>query len=178
MARLELARLPETQPPSFQTIKPLPILSVNHISFAVPSPIATSKFFQSTLGFRSLPQPDIAAFRTSEWLCGMGLEIHFVKRQAISERLRQVDLDPRNDHISFLCPDTGLGSPWGRVVDMLEASDVHFIERQFPDINMRQVCAHYLHSHNVIVVVLTKFASCLHFIAVFFRSHERYSNRD
>lgn len=130
-------------------VQTLPLMAVNHISFAVPSPQDTARFFEKLLGFKRLKRP--AAFENSfdgAWVCGMGLEVHFVqptssKRTNRSNRLSNVGknlpIDPRNDHLSFLCTDRGENSPWRRVVDTLKAWDVRYVERNFPEDDLRQV---------------------------------------
>lgn len=148
------ASVPNTNPsPTFAPFSPgaLPLTSVNHISFAVPSPRQTADFFHRVLGFKRLPRPQ--AFEETfdgAWVCGMGLEIHFIQptpdanprrhTAAIPAEGRKA-IDPRSDHLSFLCrrhPDPRQ-SDWHRVVETLKRCDVDFLERSFPGDNLRQV---------------------------------------
>lgn len=136
-----LARIPR---------RPLPIRSVNHISFAVPSPSKTAEFFQTVLGFKLLPRPQ--AFEETfdgAWLCGMGLEIHFIqptpgsrsRRPLVPVQLKERAIDPRSDHLSFLCqwhPDPS-NSDWHYVLETLDRHGVNYLERTFPQDDLRQV---------------------------------------
>lgn len=132
----------------------LPLISVNHISFAVPFPRKTASFFVNVLGFKILKRPD--AFEKSfdgAWVCGMGLEVHFIQPTApspsatklhhVHDRLLNADpnlpIDPRNDHLSFLCTQGSPNSAWDTIVRMLEEANVRYIERSFPKDDLRQL---------------------------------------
>lgn len=150
MARLEDSTLIKSPFP----ISKLPLVSVNHISFAVPSPKQTAKFFEQVLGFSIITRPQ--AFKTSfdgAWVCGMGLEIHFIQpitpspvnlnrnNDRLSNIMADIPIDPRNDHLSFLCSDQGPNSPWEQVIYMLEKAKTKYLERSFPQDDLRQVCS-------------------------------------
>lgn len=143
----------------------LPLISVNHISFAVPQPRQTADFFQSVLGFKKLRRP--AAFVDSfdgAWVCGMGLEIHFIQPthpnsnaviHRVHDRLRNASadqpIDPRNDHLSFLCVDSGPTSAWDSVIRMLKEADVKYVERCFPEDDLKQVS--FCHTHVICFLI-------------------------
>lgn len=167
MVRLESASsiMSQTSAPSVPSyptptkslpLERLPVMSINHISFAVPLPQLTANFFHKVLGFRILKRPVSFESFDGAWICGMGLEIHFIavphdrdinlpnRRQALGQdRLQNLEhdkeIDPRNDHLSFLCTDTEVDSPYQIVKRTLSNNDVRYVEREFPKDDLRQV---------------------------------------
>lgn len=143
MARSAAAPAPAPPPAAAPASPPhpqLPLTSVNHISFAVPRPQETAAFFQRVLGFARLARP--AAFEETfdgAWVCGMGLEIHFIA--GAGPRARAARIDPCSDHLSFLSRDAAdpAASDFVRVRDTLAQASVPFLERDFPRDNLRQV---------------------------------------
>jgi len=86
---------------------PLPLVQVNHVSYAVPSPLITARFFEKVLGFKRLRRP--LSFETDfdgAWLCGLGMEVHLIQETENApsppSSPTTKTLDPRANHISFL----------------------------------------------------------------------------
>lgn len=133
--------------------KALPLLAVNHISFAVPQPRQTATFFESVLGFRRLRRPAAIASRVDgAWVCGMGLEIHFVQpsERNLTRKSRAAAaaaaahnggdaIDTRNDHLSFLCTDEREDSAFERIIQTLQQSNVQFATYLFPEDDLKQI---------------------------------------
>ncbi|PXF45420.1 hypothetical protein BWQ96_04835 [Gracilariopsis chorda] len=126
--------------------KALPLLAVNHISFAVPQPRQTANFFEKVLGFKRLRRPAAIADRVDgAWVCGMGLEIHFVEPSEcnLARKARRAHsrkgIDTRNDHLSFLCTDDTEDSGFERIMQTLEQSNVEYATYAFPEDNLKQL---------------------------------------
>lgn len=118
----------------------LPLITINHVSYAVPEPQVTAHFFEQVLGFRRLKRPDSfeKAF-DGAWLCGMGVEIHLIQPKtadfsgSFPKTIAADDIDPRSDHLSFLCNDMDV------VTAALEEWEVKYVESEFRENGMRQV---------------------------------------
>ncbi|CDF38007.1 unnamed protein product [Chondrus crispus] len=82
----------------------------------------------------------------------MGLEIHFIqptpgarsRRQLVPVLLNEKAIDPRSDHLSFLCQWHKIPSrsDWHLVIETLDRHGVEYLERTFPEDDLRQPCNH------------------------------------
>ena len=118
----------------------LPLVMINHVSYAVPQPQVTAQFFEDVLGFKRIKRPE--SFQNSfdgAWLCGMGVEIHLVqphrKKLLKNERFPRTfdEIDPRSDHLSFLCNDMD------SVISALKKWNAKYLQREFHEDKLRQV---------------------------------------
>ncbi|CAN8077264.1 unnamed protein product [Agarophyton chilense] len=126
----------------------LPVLGINHISFAVPQPLHTARFFETVLGFKPLKRPaSIAKAVDGAWICGLGLEIHFIqsterallRQRPPAARTRRGTIDPRNDHVSFLCTDRDGDSDFERIIASLQQDGVEYVTRCFDEDHLKQL---------------------------------------
>lgn len=134
------------QSPAFH-IRNLPLVTVNHISFAVPYPKLTASFFVKVLGFQELNRPPFLDTVDGAWICGLGIELHFIEKKAdnlVSRPLTRFPsslcddpIDTRNDHLSFLSADH-----FDAIVDVLKSFTVKYVVRKFPGEDLRQVSEH------------------------------------
>lgn len=127
-------------PPPTALLSQLPLRTFNHISYAVPSPLESAQFFERVLGFTQISRP--SELKTEgAWICGMGVEIHFILQPANSYPrfldTKSVTINPRADHLSFLCPYTEVH--WKCLRDALTKDNIQFLERHLPKSDLRQV---------------------------------------
>lgn len=119
---------------------PLPLVQVNHVSYAVRSPLITARFFEKVLGFKRLRRP--LSFETTfdgAWLCGLGMEIHLIQETenappsppSSPTASNNNTLDPRANHISFLTENID------DVILALKCRNVAF--QEFAPDNIRQL---------------------------------------
>lgn len=120
----------------------VPLRTFNHISYAVPSPIETANFFEHVLGFNRIPRPtELNSEAEGAWICGMGVEIHFIL-QLPNSLPRGLDvnsapINTRADHLSFLCPFSEVH--WNAVRDTLKSAGIQFVDRTLPTRDLHQV---------------------------------------
>jgi catechol 2,3-dioxygenase-like lactoylglutathione lyase family enzyme len=79
---------------------PLPIDSINHVSYEVADVERSTAFYRDVLGFRVLQRP---AFRfRGAWLFGCGVQIHLIEGRPPN---RGAAVSPRADHVAFHARD-------------------------------------------------------------------------
>lgn len=85
---------------------PLPLLSLNHVSFVCKSVTASTKFYETVLGFQLVKRPSSFRFEGA-WLFnyGIGIGIHLLQCQHPDDVPNKSEINPRDNHISFQCPD-------------------------------------------------------------------------
>ncbi|KAF6169459.1 hypothetical protein GIB67_004740 [Kingdonia uniflora] len=84
---------------------PLPLFSLNHISFLCKSVKDSVKFYEEVLGFLLIKRPSSFDF-DGAWLFNYGIGIHLLEEVDIERESRPIR--PKDNHISFQCMDTGL----------------------------------------------------------------------
>jgi hypothetical protein len=83
------------------------------------------------LGFTRIERPQAFDF-DGAWLCGKGIEVHLIQSEDAAEATPP--LDPKSDHLSFLCDDMLL------VQRVLQDYGVDFVRQTFHEDDLRQVC--------------------------------------
>lgn len=120
----------------------LPLRSVNHVTYAVPSPRDTAAFFERTLGFKRLDRPE-TLIPDGAWICGMGMEIHLIlcTDDAYPRQTNSVSMfEPRADHISFLCPYSKEdSSAWRTTLAVLKDAGVPYYQRHIKERDIHEV---------------------------------------
>ncbi|KAF8405326.1 hypothetical protein HHK36_010230 [Tetracentron sinense] len=91
---------------------PLPLLSLNHISLLCRSVRASVRFYEEVLGFVLIKRPSSFNFHGA-WLFNYGVGIHLLEDSSIQFgacdiRNELPPINPKDNHISFQCTDTGL----------------------------------------------------------------------
>lgn len=84
---------------------PLPLLSLNHVSFVCKSVAASTKFYETILGFQVVKRPSSLDFE-GVWLFNYGVGIHLLQCKPCEDLPKKSEINPRDNHISFQCPDT------------------------------------------------------------------------
>lgn len=83
---------------------PLPLLSLNHVSFVCKSVAASTKFYETILGFQVVKRPSSFDFE-GVWLFNYGVGIHLLQCKPWDDIPKKSEINPRDNHISFQCPD-------------------------------------------------------------------------
>lgn len=83
---------------------PLPLLSLNHVSFLCKSVTASTKFYETILGFQVVKRPSSFDFE-GVWLFNYGVGIHLLQCKPSDNLPKKSEINPRDNHISFQCPD-------------------------------------------------------------------------
>ncbi|KAL5789526.1 hypothetical protein ACOSQ2_004414 [Xanthoceras sorbifolium] len=95
-----------TTPFSSAATKPMPLLSLNHVSFVCKSLIKSVRFYEDVLGFVLIKRPSSFNFEGA-WLFNYGIGIHLL--QAEDQVLtKKGKINPKDNHISFQCSDMEL----------------------------------------------------------------------
>nr|XP_019705576.1 uncharacterized protein LOC105043568 [Elaeis guineensis] len=129
-------------------LPPLPLGSLNHVSFLCASIKDSVKFYQEVLGFDLVKRPASLDFEGA-WLYKYGIGIHLLQRGPNSDALAKSSaINPKDNHISFQCTDMGMVRK--KLEDMginfvngvvkegnLEVDQVFFHD---PDDNMIEIC--------------------------------------
>ncbi|MCO5606613.1 hypothetical protein L7F22_060801 [Adiantum nelumboides] len=86
----------------------LPISSVNHISLLCSSVQKSTAFYEDVLGFFPIKRPGSFDF-DGAWLFNYGMGIHLIQAPNPSELPKKVDINPKDNHMSFQtgCQDIG-----------------------------------------------------------------------
>jgi catechol 2,3-dioxygenase-like lactoylglutathione lyase family enzyme len=106
----------------------LSIRSLNHVSFSVPEPVKTGKFFCEILGFRVVRRPNFNF--DGIWLYSYGIQIHLIEGAALE---RPNILKPNTDHISFEADDLT------SIQNKLDALNVPYLLEYHERENLRQL---------------------------------------
>ncbi|KAK7302362.1 hypothetical protein RJT34_13249 [Clitoria ternatea] len=81
---------------------PLPLLSLNHVSFVCKSVSESVKFYENVLGFVLIKRPSSFKFEGA-WLFNYGVGIHLLESDKVPVDKREIN--PKENHISFQCSD-------------------------------------------------------------------------
>ncbi|RRT59712.1 hypothetical protein B296_00045601 [Ensete ventricosum] len=77
---------------------PLPVVSLNHVSFLCSSLHESVRFYEEVLGFQLIRRPSSFDFEGA-WFYNYGIGIHLVQSpEAVS---KPSEINPKGDHISF-----------------------------------------------------------------------------
>ncbi|XP_068640504.1 glyoxylase I 4-like [Aristolochia californica] len=89
-------------------ISPLPLLSLNHVSFLCRSVSDSVRFYVDVLGFVLIKRPSSFKFHGA-WLFNYGVGIHLLEHNPLEEfPQKSRPINPKDNHISFQCSDMGL----------------------------------------------------------------------
>ncbi|XP_072950119.1 glyoxylase I 4-like [Typha angustifolia] len=82
---------------------PLPLLSLNHVSFVCRSVSRSVKFYEEVLGFVSVKRPSSFNFHGA-WLFNYGVGIHLLQCNSPDDVPKKKGvINPKDNHISFQC---------------------------------------------------------------------------
>ncbi|XP_015958798.1 glyoxylase I 4 isoform X2 [Arachis duranensis] len=81
---------------------PLPLLSLNHVSFVCKSVTESVQFYEDVLGFVLIKRPSSFKFQGA-WLFNYGIGIHLLESDMVPVETRTIN--PKENHISFQCTD-------------------------------------------------------------------------
>ncbi|KAL9321518.1 hypothetical protein ACSQ67_013357 [Phaseolus vulgaris] len=97
---------------------PMPLLSLNHVSFVCKSVSESVKFYEDVLGFVLIKRPSSFKFEGA-WLFNYGIGIHLLESAKVPVKKREIN--PKENHISFQCSDMRL------IMQKLEAMDIVYV---------------------------------------------------
>ncbi|KAK1300775.1 hypothetical protein QJS10_CPB13g01184 [Acorus calamus] len=83
---------------------PLPLLSLNHVSFVCQSVRRSVRFYEEVLGFVLIKRPSSFKFEGA-WLFNYGIGIHLLEANNKEEGKKKGKINPKDNHISFQCSD-------------------------------------------------------------------------
>ncbi|XP_010912492.1 glyoxylase I 4 [Elaeis guineensis] len=87
---------------------PLPLMSLNHVSFVCRSVSRSVKFYEEVLGFVSVKRPSSFNFHGA-WLFNYGVGIHLLQCNSLDDVPKKKGvINPKDNHISFQCSDINL----------------------------------------------------------------------
>jgi len=101
-------------------------LSLNHVSFICKSVAASTKFYEAVLGFQVVKRPSSFDFE-GVWLFNYGVGIHLLQCKSTDKLPKKSEINPRDNHISFQCPDIRL------VEKKLQELDIKYEKRVVED---------------------------------------------
>ncbi|KAK4757496.1 hypothetical protein SAY87_018797 [Trapa incisa] len=85
----------------------LPLLLLNHVSFACRSVKESARFYEDVLGFVLIKRPSSFDFEGA-WLFNHGIGIHLIELEPPSLPPKKTRINPKDCHISFQCSNTDL----------------------------------------------------------------------
>ncbi|KAG9442921.1 hypothetical protein H6P81_018775 [Aristolochia fimbriata] len=90
-------------------ISPLPLVSLNHVSFLCRSVRESVRFYEDVLGFVLIKRPSSFKFHGA-WLFNYGVGIHLLEHNPMEAEFPQKSrpINPKDNHISFQCSDMGV----------------------------------------------------------------------
>ncbi|KAL2342260.1 hypothetical protein Fmac_010200 [Flemingia macrophylla] len=97
---------------------PLPLLSLNHVSFVCKSVSESVNFYENVLGFVPIKRPSSFQFEGA-WLFNYGIGIHLLESDKVPVNKREIN--PKENHISFQCSDMKL------IMQKLDAMDIEYV---------------------------------------------------
>ncbi|XP_068660806.1 glyoxylase I 4-like [Aristolochia californica] len=87
---------------------PLPLLSLNHVSFVCKSVSESVRFYEEVLGFVLIKRPSSFKFEGA-WLFNYGIGIHLLECNTTDAMPKKKGvINPKDNHISFQCSDMRL----------------------------------------------------------------------
>ncbi|KAG4980888.1 hypothetical protein JHK82_034134 [Glycine max] len=97
---------------------PLPLLSLNHVSFVCKSVSESVKFYEDVLGFLLIKRPSSFKFEGA-WLFNYGIGIHLLESEKVPVKKREIN--PKENHISFQCSDMKV------IMQKLDAMKIEYV---------------------------------------------------
>ncbi|XP_061376017.1 glyoxylase I 4-like [Gastrolobium bilobum] len=97
---------------------PLPLLSLNHVSFICKSVSESLKFYENVLGFVLIKRPSSFKFEGA-WLFNYGIGIHLLESDKVPAK--RGEINPKENHISFQCSDMKL------IMQKLDAMNIKYV---------------------------------------------------
>ncbi|KAK2662921.1 hypothetical protein Ddye_001495 [Dipteronia dyeriana] len=98
---------------------PMPLLSLNHVSFVCKSVGRSVRFYEDVLGFVLIKRPSSFKFEGA-WLFNHGIGIHLLEAED-EVPIKKGKINPKDNHISFQCSDMGL------IMTKLEAMKIEYV---------------------------------------------------
>ncbi|XP_068664071.1 glyoxylase I 4-like [Aristolochia californica] len=100
---------------------PLPLFSLNHVSFVCKSVIESVRFYEEVLGFVLIKRPSSFKFEGA-WLFNYGIGIHLLECNSPDVMPKKKGaINPKDNHISFQCSDMRL------VMRKLEEMNIEYV---------------------------------------------------
>ncbi|KAK2446934.1 putative lactoylglutathione lyase [Trifolium repens] len=97
---------------------PLPLLSLNHVSFVCRSVQESVKFYENVLGFVLIKRPSSFKFEGA-WLFNYGIGIHLLESDKVATK--RGEINPKENHISFQSSDMKL------IMKNLDAMKIEYV---------------------------------------------------
>ncbi|XP_058762237.1 glyoxylase I 4-like [Vicia villosa] len=103
---------------SSKVVMPLPLLSMNHVSFVCRNVQESVKFYVNILGFVLIKRPSSFKFQGA-WLFNYGIGIHLLESDKVA--VRRGEINPKENHISFQCSDMKI------IMDKLDGMKIEYV---------------------------------------------------
>ncbi len=113
---------------------PLPIASVNHVSYTVSDLEASRKFYRDVLGFREVLRPNFDF--AGHWLFNHGIMVHLIQNDAPRAKGGAGEIQTRANHLALHTDDLT------RTEQLLEEHGVPFRRNQVPGGKIKQLFFH------------------------------------
>ncbi|XP_028794148.1 uncharacterized protein LOC114749778 [Neltuma alba] len=97
---------------------PLPLLSLNHVSFVCKNVSQSVKFYEDVLGFVLIKRPSSFNFEGA-WLFNHGMGIHLLESDKVPTKKGKIN--PKDNHISFQTSDMQL------IMRKLESMNIEYV---------------------------------------------------
>jgi catechol 2,3-dioxygenase-like lactoylglutathione lyase family enzyme len=97
---------------------PLPLLSLNHVSFVCRCVQESVKFYENVLGFVLIKRPSSFKFEGA-WLFNYGIGIHLLESDKVAAK--RGEINPKENHISFQSSDMKL------IMKNLDAMKIEYV---------------------------------------------------
>ncbi|KAJ1385693.1 Vicinal oxygen chelate [Sesbania bispinosa] len=101
-------------------VTPLPLFSLNHVSFVCKSVSESVKFYENVMGFVLIKRPSSFKFEGA-WLFNYGIGIHLLEVESDKVPVRKREINPKENHISFQCSDMKL------IMQKLDAMKIEYV---------------------------------------------------
>eukprot|EP00253_Pinus_taeda_P010196 PITA_10196 len=126
---------------------PLPLSSLNHVSLLCKSVPVSTEFYENVLGFHVVRRPPSFDF-VGVWLFNYGVGIHLLQCKSLDDLPKKTEINPRDNHISFQCPDMFLAEKRLQEMNIKYKKRVVedgglYVDQLFfhdPDGNMIEIC--------------------------------------
>ncbi|XP_054804189.1 glyoxylase I 4-like [Prosopis cineraria] len=108
-------------PPAFTSnfeAVPLPLISLNHVSFVCNNVSQSVKFYEDVLGFVLIKRPSSFNFEGA-WLFNHGIGIHLLESDKVP--VKKGKINPKDNHISFQTSDVQL------IMRKLESMNIEYV---------------------------------------------------
>ncbi|KAK4271079.1 hypothetical protein QN277_019822 [Acacia crassicarpa] len=117
----EIVSAPSSSPLASTSISkadPLPLLSLNHVSFVCNNVSESVKFYEDVLGFVLIKRPSSFNFEGA-WLFNHGIGIHLLESDKVP--MKKGKINPKDNHISFQTSDMQL------IMRKLESMNIEYV---------------------------------------------------